>query len=1306
MPSALDLFYGRDGKSSQSGGGDALDLFYGNQKKDDTDINVNLTEKDIKEPDENDVGVIESVLSGVVSGLIKIPEGVVSLGASLYDLGADTNTAAKVEKFFDDINPFDEAAEATAAGKIVETLVNLGVPGGIAFTKGASLANKALQSRKLGTYFTLKNPALKKAGEQAAQLNAKGKVAKYAAASLGAGAAEGIFVGDVEKVGTFGDLLGGPTKLQRTSSDEEYDPGREVLNRIKFGTEGAVFSGVIGGVGTAIKKIATRGKELARSNSKIDQILDSVASKFRGRGKKDEEFFRAERVIKGLRSADLNLAQQISRELDKNIDAIFPNLKSVYNSTVGNKRKEALKKLNDLLLSGNPVLSGEGKTFKTTFNKITYEQAKFLTEYGANPKNIEAIVEQLNQIRGGWGNMFTALGAKMPKNSLASFKNNFADKFQGYLDSTFEIFENKNVIPFTSYKPTRQLVEKTMKEFQRIARQNGERLTDEEAEYYVNEVLRTAKIPKGLPFGAKKAPEVVFALPKEIVKDSFVDNIDKVSAQGFTSLRNIKKDQRQVIEELLGKVENPISTILGGTERLSMLTRQNQFFQQLRDVSERLIAEGKPGLFYKASERGKAVEAFGVDNVKIVEFLDPGRKYDAGIPNPVSGMFTSKGMADALTQVEKGILNNDNLIGYTLNNFILLPKATSQIAKTILSPITHLRNFFSAGAFAVANGIIPTPAAMKTAYSALQIPVKGARKSIKELDKAGSLQGNDLYRRLLELGVVNSNVRLGDLRKLIGDITFLDDTNLSKYVGGIFKKLKQGQKGLEDFYTAEDDFWKISTWAVERDRLGKAYAKAGIKKTTEELEEEAASIVRNNVPNYDQVSDFIKELRKFPLGNFVSFPAEIMRTGTNIVRRAVKEIQDPALRSIGFQRLLGFGFVTSAVPFGIQQGAKAIQNISDEDMEALRRYVPEWSKNSTLIPIRDEKTNKLKYVDFSHGNAYDTLIRPIQTVINNVSAGRTDEDGIMDDFMMGLAEATKELAAPFISESIWTEAFMDILARKGRTRDGRVLYTEETPYGERVSIIFKHLVKSQAPGSLAAFKRTGLAITGETDDFGRSFELGDELAGYVGFRAVEVDPTRAINFKIADFQDGIRNSRKIFTTPLLRGGEISPADIVDRFIVANQQAYKVKKEMFKDYFAALRLGGNFEEISDIFDRRGVSTELEQIQQGIFKPLTVSDGIKEAFERNARNLGVPNPFTAVEPFIDNMIDFFSNMPLELDSLPTFPNPFMDIELSSKDTSFLPPSGDPIVGPSSNLATTQNIQQKGQQVFGTNDSVFGG
>ena len=45
------------------------------------------------------------------------------------------------------------------------------------------------------------------------------------------------------------------------------------------------------------------------------------------------------------------------------------------------------------------------------------------------------------------------------------------------------------------------------------------------------------------------------------------------------------------------------------------------------------------------------------------------------------------------------------------------------MAKTILSPFTHARNFLSAGAFATANGIIPfaDPAAVKRAYETLQV---------------------------------------------------------------------------------------------------------------------------------------------------------------------------------------------------------------------------------------------------------------------------------------------------------------------------------------------------------------------------------------------------------------------------------------------------------------------------------------------------------------------------------------------------------------------------------------------------------
>ena len=65
------------------------------------------------------------------------------------------------------------------------------------------------------------------------------------------------------------------------------------------------------------------------------------------------------------------------------------------------------------------------------------------------------------------------------------------------------------------------------------------------------------------------------------------------------------------------------------------------------------------------------------------------------------------------------------MLGQLYQSLVLYPKGLSQIAKTILSPVTHVRNFVSAGAFATANGIIPDPVKLsETAYQALQTPLE------------------------------------------------------------------------------------------------------------------------------------------------------------------------------------------------------------------------------------------------------------------------------------------------------------------------------------------------------------------------------------------------------------------------------------------------------------------------------------------------------------------------------------------------------------------------------------------------------
>ena len=152
-----------------------------------------------KAEDNNKIGVFHSMLAGVGSGLIAIPKGLFSLGASLMDLGANTGKAAEVEKWFDDLTDWDEKAESTAAGKLTELLVNIGVPGGYAFKLGGGLAKQAMLAKKGGKYLKLDNPALKKGVKQAAELNTRGKTNQFIAGALAGGVGEGVFVGDVEE---------------------------------------------------------------------------------------------------------------------------------------------------------------------------------------------------------------------------------------------------------------------------------------------------------------------------------------------------------------------------------------------------------------------------------------------------------------------------------------------------------------------------------------------------------------------------------------------------------------------------------------------------------------------------------------------------------------------------------------------------------------------------------------------------------------------------------------------------------------------------------------------------------------------------------------------------------------------------------------------------------------------------------------------------------------------------------------------------------------------------------------------------
>ena len=91
-----------------------------------------------------------------------------------------------------------------------------------------------------------------------------------------------------------------------------------------------------------------------------------------------------------------------------------------------------------------------------------------------------------------------------------------------------------------------------------------------------------------------------------------------------------------------------------------------------------------------------------------------------------------------------------------------------------------------------------------------------------------------------------------------------------------------------------------------------------------------------------------------------------MRTGTNIVQTALDEIfytikvngEDvKPLASRGYQRLMGMGITTTALPLGTVAMMQTIYDVNREELDAMRRYVADWSKNYDSLKIYFENDN-------------------------------------------------------------------------------------------------------------------------------------------------------------------------------------------------------------------------------------------------------------------------------------------------------------------------------------------------------------
>ena len=829
-------------------------------------------------------------------------------------------------------------------------------------------------------------------------------------------------------------------------------------------------------------------------------------------------------------------------------------------------------------------------------------------------------------------------------------------------------------------------------------------LDQEGANKIVNQILRLDEAVPGL----KNVPD----------DEKFSIALGKVSQGILTQRKNVPAE----IRALLGEIKDPAYNISNTISKLANLVHRTKFYNDIHDL-------GFTGKAVEGKTTGRFVFTDIDDARNYYQSLDPNVQFNAEQFKPftklkekygkeqiafkLENMIAPKSIVDAIEETYTTIGDGPYGLGNLYKNFVLLPKGISQVAKTVYSAFTHARNLISGGAFSAANGnFSPLTFNNKEEFFKEVFGDEGLVKAI--FSNKPTIETANRLRELGRLGVFNTNVSLNEIRQL-----FLQEFKTPEQLQQLIKtgaplalkKFQNISQFAQKLYQKEDDLWKGFNFAAERGKYSTILKNAGINADNIDsetgrqiiegitgrnfdelsrsvlnvkqlksldnkqlyngmLDEISADIVRNTVPNYDYVGSFVKTLRIAPLGNFMSFPAEIIRTGYNTITRGYKDIKrgeqlfklasetgNEALAKAaegitkeGYKRVISAGLVYSGVPLGTAYLAQKLTGTSDEEMDALRRFVPKWSKNSTLVPTGRTKDGNLTYIDFSFANPYDTLLRPFQTVVNSLRDGK-DEQSTLASLGESAYQSIAELTKPFFSESIYFERLMDSTIRRGRNVDGRRIYNEEDEIGTKISKSLLHVVDSFTPGSTSQIGRLIKSSANLPDEYGKSYNLLREAPGIFGFRSIEVDPVDSMKYMVTSFNNRKSDARNLFTSEALKGGIISPNEVLELYQKSEKARFDVFREMNKNVNAAKVLGATSGDLSPQL-KRVSKTDRTAIETGRYEPYDPSEEVRDIFRQNSLKLGVPNPYIEALPRIKAYQGSNKNISLTDDKEPNF------------------------------------------------------
>ena len=1240
---------------------------------------------------EEDVSVMGDLIRAPVAGLVQAAAGVASLPAELIDLATleegEESTAQAVTDFFDKFTPDTH----TGAGEAVKFMTQFIVPGGLA-AKAAGKAGQGLsKARKLGVQ-----------------------------TGAFAGADFAVATPDVETIGDF--FESGPTKRTDLENLEGVDLAQaRIGNRFKVATEGALLSlGITGAFASpaviragldkaaemdflknTAQKAVGKDQPFAKAGIEPEEAAEGFGKFFQQTKKKAERLFtfkgdlpdRFVADLKASRIAQVAAQDQIARN---GVEQITNGIKILTKAGLQNETDErvALNALQDFIFAEQQSGISREVVRKNAEKVLTELDEKIISQINKEPE-LKKIYKGIK----GEGSLVE--GATKIRNQIDNLSNRIIDSDDFIDDELKQVIKDNR--GFYGTRIYRSFNDVDFDPFKGVTGQidQGRKKAYDNA---IKELKATQ--PKSKPIDNDEADEILAQLaskkefhnannnPRNITEAATLNGV----AQGILKGRSL--DTLPAVRDFLGEYSGGSTVISGPSGK----------------VRDRTVAEQREGIERRAVETidkmSKAVykKEFFDNVVRHNNTLNPNNKFlfdkrPVGASpkdfiqienNPkkfgaLAGKFVKEENYRAFADTP-GFL--DNLNNNSLYATFLGLKGMSQIAKTVYSPITQIRNATTASFFALANGNIGNGRdlvnSVKIIMSEINQRVMGKDPIVttgSEQRLAKKSEIDNYYKKLIDLGVVNSNAKIGEFEDLLKDSVNGQSGNfLSKIPIGPKTDLLQVARNTQNrymgkLYQGSDDVWKTYSWEMELGKLKNVFkkdpnatislrdAKSRIELSEQGinpdavrisqfdkniaddlLEREAAQIVKDTVPNYARVPEFITKLRRLPFGNFIAFPAEILRTNTNILHQAVREIasESPEIRSIGMRRLTGSLAVNGGIGATLTTAGQLLTGTDRDQINAWKRSVAaDWDKNSILIPIASDKDGKItEMYNFSYTNPYDYALRPARALYNAVSNGVTGEKELTSILGDATYDSFIEFASPFMDESIITEKIADIA--RNQTRFGRQIYLEADTFGDRQMKKLFHLLDGINPGfspfkiqsgeiALRDFPKAVGSVVGVDPEKtvsrsgGQIDPAGEFAAALTGIKTVKPYMKDTLMYRTYEAADLVRESARIFDRVAKSRGKVSADEITNAFIKSNEQRFKKLRDLHIAIDDARTLGLSDNEIYTTL-KQAKAPNIEFLMQGKFKPFFPStETMIFALESNENKLSNPFDMSTIGDF---------------------------------------------------------------------------